>query len=214
MLQRPSDRPVTPPGFGQPFAVQDPTGNHHPFQQLVTAGARPLPPITLQPQQGQGGLPPITLQPGVTNQPGGLPPITLVPVGAAAGQRDKTYHQEPIPGQIRPRSPGRPPGGAAGRNPDRCCPPGFRIDPNGQLVPKSSLPGLPGNPGQPTGIPGSRRHSWPTDGHCGTRARRPRAADGPAARHFEPAAPAAATRESVRKCRTEPAAHQARPAPR
>src|SRR5579864_8253519 len=43
VLQRPSDRPVTPtPGFGQPFPVQDPNAQ---------AGNAPLPPITLLPQQ-------------------------------------------------------------------------------------------------------------------------------------------------------------------
>src|SRR5689334_6318046 len=65
VLQRPSDRPVTP-GFEQPAIIQDPSA---PIQNT------PLPPITLAPQQG--ALPPITLQAGVTNQPGGLPPITL-----------------------------------------------------------------------------------------------------------------------------------------
>ena len=77
VLQRPSDRPVTPPGFGQ-TVIQDPSG-----QQVNTA----LPPITLQPQPGQGALPPITLQPGALNQPGGLPPITLAPIGGPGGQQ-------------------------------------------------------------------------------------------------------------------------------
>ena len=88
VLQRPSDRPLTPTGFGQPSGVQqDQSG-----QQLNT----PLPPITLQPPPGQSAaLPPITLQSGL-NQPGGLPPITLAPTGPAGGQ--------PIPGQIRRRN--------------------------------------------------------------------------------------------------------------
>ena len=104
MLQRPSDRPVTPPGFGQtsfgqPSLVQDPSA--------AQPANTPLPPITLLPQQGQGpgqgqgALPPITLQPGSVNQPGGLPPITLAPVGAAGGQQMPGQ----IPGQVaRPGS--------------------------------------------------------------------------------------------------------------
>src|SRR6185369_14413396 len=92
VLQRPSDRPITPTGFIQPGGFQqDQSGQ----QQLNT----PLPPITLQPQQGQNSaLPPITLQTG-PSQPGGLPPITLTPTGPAGGQS--------IPGQF-PGQPGAP----------------------------------------------------------------------------------------------------------
>jgi hypothetical protein len=171
VLQRPSDRPVTPPGFGQ-TVIQDPSG-----QQLNTA----LPPITLQPQPGQGALPPITLQPGAINQPGGLPPITLAPIGGPGGQQFPGQQfpgqQVPpqIPGQLQPQLPGQPgqvrnaqgavaafpgqpqpglPGGIPG------VPPGFQIDPSGQLVPNppgpgQATPGLPPNPpGQTQGIPG------------------------------------------------------------
>src|SRR5690242_18787135 len=65
VLQRPSDRPVTStPGFSQPFPEQDPSA------QPNNISNAPLPPITLQPQQGPGALPPISLQPGGGNQPG------------------------------------------------------------------------------------------------------------------------------------------------
>jgi hypothetical protein len=158
VLQRPSDRPVTPPGFGQTIGVQDPTG-----QPVNT----PLPPITLQPQQG--ALPPITLQPGTTNQPGGLPPITLTPIGPAGGPQvpGQTPTQifgpnvPQIPGQIPPQIPGQTPGqlrtttsGGPGGLPGGFptgVPPGFRIDTNGQLVPNA--PVTTGIPGQPQGIP-------------------------------------------------------------
>jgi hypothetical protein len=154
VLQRPSDRPLTPPGFGQTVPIQDPSGQTQPVNT-------PLPPITLTPQQGQGALPPITLQPGTVNQPGGLPPITLAPFGGpqAPGQ---------IPGQLRPPQPvpgqgqvaplpGQPaPGGLPG-GVQAGAPPGFRIDPSGQLVPNTNVPGQTlgqSIPGQPQGIPG------------------------------------------------------------
>jgi hypothetical protein len=176
VLQRPSDRPVTPTGFGQPTFPQDPSA----AQSINT----PLPPITLQPQQGQGqvqgqgqgqgALPPITLQPGTVNQPGGLPPITLAPIGPTGGQQTPGQ----IPGQIPPQIPGQVPGqvrntqGAAGPVIGQPVvgglpggipgvPPGFQIDSNGQLVPtapsggQSSSPGqIPGVPVQTPGIPG------------------------------------------------------------
>jgi type II secretory pathway pseudopilin PulG len=89
VLQRPSDRPVTPlPGFGQAIPEPDPTGQQQ--GQPQQPGNTALPPITLQPQQGPGALPPITLQAG-GNQPGGLPPITLAPPAGAGGQQ--------VPGQ-------------------------------------------------------------------------------------------------------------------
>ena len=194
VLQRPSDRPATPPGFGQPNAGRAAPGN-----------------IGFQPQQGQGALPPITLQPGSINQPGGLPPITLAPVGGpagAAGGQPNTIpnttlnstlnpplNAPPNPGQNQPQFPGQipgqiagqlqpqtsgqipgpvqirstqtsgpqfgqpPPGGFPGGIPG--VPPGFQIDPNGQLVPNSNsqapaqgLPGLPQTPGQAQGVPG------------------------------------------------------------
>src|SRR6185312_12161196 len=99
-------RPVTPPGFGQ-TVIQDPPG-----QQVNTA----LPPITLQPQPGQGALPPITLQPGAVNQPGGLPPITLAPIGGPGGQQfpGQQFPGQQVPpqiqGQLQPQLPGQPPG--------------------------------------------------------------------------------------------------------
>ena len=146
VLQRPSDRPVTPPGFGQPAFGQGPSGQSQPVNT-------PFPAITLQPQQGPGALPPITLQPGVTNQPGGLPPITLVPAGGPQGAGQGISGQ--IPGQLRPPVPGQPvPGGVPGGI-QTGAPPGFQIDPNGQLVPTAQGPGqVPGIPGQPTGILG------------------------------------------------------------
>ena len=156
VLQRPSDRPVTPPGFGQTVGIQDPSGQVN----------SPLPPITLQQQAGQGALPPITLQPGAVNQPGGLPPITLAPIGAAGGQQNPGQ----IPGQIPGQAPGqlRTQQGAVGPIPGQPVagglpgsipgiPPGFQIDPSGQLVPTAPGQGIPGQPqgfpGQP-GIPG------------------------------------------------------------
>ena len=152
VLQRPSDRPVTPPGFGQPVPVQDLTGQ-------TQAANTPLPPITLQPQQGSGALPPITLQPGVANQPGGLPPITLVAVGGPQGPG-----QSISPGLGQPTSVGQTgPGGVpVGIQTGGVAPPGFRINGLGQLVPDSqsllnnpAIPGqTPGVPGQPTGIAG------------------------------------------------------------
>jgi len=176
VLQRPSDRPVTPPGFGQPNfgqpgVTQDPSG--------AQSANTPLPPITLLPQQGaqqqgQGALPPITLQPGSVNQPGGLPPITLAPPGAAGGQQVPGQIPGQVPGQARNNqqgavapipgqaAQGQPvPGGLPGGIPG--VPPGFIIDSNGQLVPtnppaagQSSFPGATqGVQGQQTqGIPG------------------------------------------------------------
>ena len=176
VLQRPSDRPITPPGFGQTIGGQDPSTG----QPVNTA----LPPITLQPQQGQGALPPITLQPGGVNQPGGLPPITLTPVGQPGQQNPAPnptlntglnpglnpglntgvnpgvgqIQPPPIPGQGRTTAqgpsapfPGQAPGGLPGGIPG--VPPGFQIDANGQLVPNPSVSGQ-GTPGQTQGIPG------------------------------------------------------------
>jgi len=157
VLQRPSDRPVTPPGFGQAPIAQDPSGQ---------SANSPLPPITLQPQTGQGALPPITLQPGTVNQPGGLPPITLAPIGAAGGQQIPGQ----APGQILGQVPGQAPGqvrnqqGAVSPTPGQTVqgglpgaipgiPPGFQIDANGQLVPTASGAGQ-GTPGQPQGFQG------------------------------------------------------------
>jgi hypothetical protein len=167
VLQRPSDRPVTPSGgFAQPFAQQDPNAQPNTIQNNG-----PLPPITLQPQQGPGALPPITLQPGGGNQPGGLPPITLAPAGTQGGQQvtGQIPGQNPgQPGQLRipqlvpgqnPVSPfpGQPsPGGLPGGI-QTGLPTGFQIDPSGQLVPAAPVPGQsPGQglPGQPQGIPG------------------------------------------------------------
>jgi hypothetical protein len=169
VLQRPSDRPVTPPGFGQTIGAQTPSG----AQPVNT----PLPPITLQPQQGPGALPPITLQPGGMNQPGGLPPITLAPIGTPGqqntaqnpglipgrnSQQGQYTGQVPVPVQNSPGGvapfPGQAPGGLPGGIPG--VPPGFQIDANGQLVPSAPVPGqgTPGQPqgilGQPQGIPG------------------------------------------------------------
>lgn len=167
VLQRPSDRPVTPPGFGQanfgqPTAAQDPS--------LAQSVNTPLPPITLLPQQGpgqgQGALPPITLQPGTVNQPGGLPPITLAPIGQTGGQQMPGQIPGQVPGQVRNTQGAAGPvigqpvvGGLPGGIPG--VPPGFQIDSNGQLVPttppagQSGIPGqAPGGPGQIPGVPG------------------------------------------------------------
>ncbi len=182
VLQRPSDRPVTPSGgFAQPFAQQNPNtsqsnGPLPPITLQPQQGQGALPPITLQPQKGPAGLPPITLQAGGVNQPGGLPPITLVPTGTQGGQQ--VTGQNPgqntgqpgqlrppqlVPGQIVPGQnpvspfPGQPsPGGLPGGI-QTGVPPGFRIDPSGRLVPVAPVPGqAPGQglPGQPRGIPG------------------------------------------------------------
>jgi hypothetical protein len=206
VLQRPSDRAVTPPGFGQPGVAQSPSGQ---------SPNSPLPPITLQPQQGQAALPPITLQPGGINQPGGLPPITLAPVGGAGGQPNTGLNGGLNPGQIPGQLPGQLPGQIPGQLPGQIAgqlqpqipgqlqpapgqivppvsgqvpgqfrptqgpttqfgqpapvglpggipgvPPGFQIDPSGQLVPNPAgpaqgVPGLPQSlPSQPQGIPG------------------------------------------------------------
>jgi len=155
VLQRPSDRPVTPTGFLPTGGVQpDPSGQQQPNT--------PLPPITLQPQQG--ALPPITLQPGL-NQPGGLPPITLAPIGAG-GQQNTALVPNPLPGQNQSttlgttqtgtggvRITGTPgtgtlPGGIPG------IPPGFMIDANGQLLPATPTAGQSTLPGQTVAPPG------------------------------------------------------------
>ncbi|HZI74620.1 MAG TPA: hypothetical protein VFD73_11510, partial [Gemmatimonadales bacterium] len=152
VLQRPSDRPATPPGFGQTFGVQNPSA---PQDQNA-----PLPSITLQPQSGQGALPPITLQPGAVAQPGGLPPITLAPTAIAGGQNPGQIAPQnagQLPGQARPPQnpivpfPGQAPGGLPGGIPG--VPAGFQIDPNGQLVPTAPVPGQ-GIQGQPQNLPG------------------------------------------------------------
>jgi hypothetical protein len=195
VLQRPSDRPLTPPpGFNQQAfnrAGQDP-GQQQPisFGGTQQAGNSALPPITLQPgQAGQpGGLPPITLQPSAGgNQPGGLPPITLAPPptqtagnpqfpGQVPGQlRSPQAPGQPqfpgqipgqVPGQIPGQIPGQVPGQIVGQVPGSTfpgqtgpgglpgglqtgIPPGFRIDPSGQLVPITAT-----NPTQTSGIPG------------------------------------------------------------
>ena len=157
VLQRPSDRPLTPPpGFTPPVANQDGT-----FQQQANT---PLPPITLLPQPGQGqgqaGLPPITLQP--TNQ-GGLPPITLAPVGAANGQQ--------VPGQL----PGQIPGQIPGQNPNQGIPiqgqPNFPGQQNTAGIQNGlppEFPGTPGVPGQQPGTPGSAFGQPATTGPAGT----------------------------------------------
>ncbi len=163
VLQRPSDRPVTPQGgFSQPFPPQDLSAQNsgqpnngalppitlQPQQQ----GQGGVPPITLQPQQG--GLPPITLQPG-GNQPGGLPPITLAtPTGAAVTPAGGQALPGQVPGQAGIR-PGQLPGplgpGALPGGTQTGIPPGFQIDPSGRLAPVSPAQG---QPGQPQGIPG------------------------------------------------------------
>jgi len=183
VLQRPSDRPVTPPGFEPPVIVQDPSA------QPGNAPNAPLPPITLQ-AQGPGALPPITLQPGGVNQPG-LPPITLVPAGAQQGGQltpgqpgarppqfpgqfpgqnqgapFQAFPGQPVPGQPVPGQPvpgqpvpgqpvpGQPVLGLPGGGTQTAVPPGFRIDTNGQLVPIAPVPGQQ-FPGQPQGFPGA-----------------------------------------------------------
>jgi len=173
VLQRPSDRPITPTGFGQtsfgqPAFPQDPSATQQ--------GNAALPPITLQPQQGQGALPPITLQPGAANQPGGLPPITLTPLGPAGGQQtpgqlpSQLPGQIPIPGQVPGQGrngqgavapiAGQPvPGGLPGGIPG--VPPGFTIDANGQLVPTTPPSGQSGFPGQTQGVQGQTQPGIP-----------------------------------------------------
>ena len=176
VLQRPSDRPVTPQGgFSQPFPQQDFSA-----QNQAQPNNGPLPPITLQPQQQgpgglspstlqpqQGGLPPITLQPG-GNQVGGLPPITLVnpqqqpqqggafrvgdgAPGLAPGQAPGAVPGQIVPGQTPGGLPGQlTPGGLPGGI-QTGIPTGFQIDPSGRLVPVTPPQG---QPGQPQGIPG------------------------------------------------------------
>ncbi|MCU1339798.1 MAG: hypothetical protein JWO19_5379 [Bryobacterales bacterium] len=170
VLQRPSDRPLTPtPGFGQPFPEPDPSAQQNGNAQQL--GNAALPPITLQQQQGPGALPPITLQPGGANQPGGLPPITLAPAVTAGGQQGQNPGQNPgqqTPGQPRPgqlatgqgptsQFPGQPGAGGLPGGIQTGIPPGFRIDPNGQLVPNTAVGTQILNQsltGQPQGIPG------------------------------------------------------------
>lgn len=190
VLQRPSDRPVTPQGgFSPPFPQQDFSA-----QNQIQPNNGPLPPITLQPQQQgqgglppitlqpqQGGLPPITLQPGAT-QPGGLPPITLVnpqtggtPVrpaitapGQIPGQAPGTIPGQGIPGQIVP---GQAPGGLPGQltpgglpgGIQTGIPPGFQLDPSGRLVPVAPTPGQPGQPPGVPGLPIPPQPGQPTD---------------------------------------------------
>ena len=134
-----------------------------------------LPPITLTPAGGTnqpGGLPPITLgtpgtQPGTQGNPqfpGQVPGqlrSALVP-GQAPGQAPGQTPGQ-IPGQIPGQVPGQVPGqfpfsgqpgaGALPGGIQTGIPPGFRIDPNGQLVPITSVPGQP-QQGIPGGVPG------------------------------------------------------------
>jgi hypothetical protein len=178
VLQRPSDRPVTPQGgFGQPFPTQqDPNAQANAPLPPITLqtqqqGQGALPPISLQPQQGAGALPPITLQPG-GNQPGGLPPITLGTTangqnpGQIPGQPGQLRAPQGISGQGNPGQgtvapyPGQTgPGGLPGGI-QTGIPPGFRIDTNGQLVPiaPAAGQGVAGQtqtvPAQPQGFPG------------------------------------------------------------
>ena len=182
VLQRPSDRPVTPQGaFSQAFPPQDLSpqlGNNGPLppitlqpQQQPGQGALPpitlatpqqqgqpqgqngLPPITVQPPQG--GLPPITLQPGA-GQSGGLPPITLAnPTGAPITPQGGPQIPGQLPGQagVRPgQFPGQLTPGGLPGGVQTGIPPGFQLDPSGRLVPVAPQQGQPGQP--PQGIPG------------------------------------------------------------
>ena len=137
-----------------------------------------LPPITLAPVGGAnqpGGLPPITLgtpgtQPGTQGGAGFRVGGGVAPQfpGQVPGQV-----QGQIPGQIPGQTPGQTPGQVPGQVPGQFpfpgqtgpgglpggiqtgVPPGFRIDPNGQLVPITQgqpQQGTPGAiPGQPVG---------------------------------------------------------------
>jgi hypothetical protein len=176
VLQRPSDRPTAPVSFNQQGFNQqtfNQQGGQDASGQQVGGGNSPLPPITLQTgQAGQpGGLPPITLQPaGPGNPSGGLPPITLTPTGGAAngttlpgqvpgqlrtgiipGQAPGQQGPGPIPGVPSSAFPGQPATGGLPGGLQTGIPPGFRIDPSGQLVPIAPVPGQtpPGFPGQP-----------------------------------------------------------------
>lgn len=151
VLQRPSDRALTPPPGFTPPMLQDFSGQQANGQQANT----PLPPITLQTQQGQNGqqaLPPITLQAG-GGISSGLPPITLGPGGL--GGAPQLPGLSPASAQNRANTvapfPGAPGAGGLPGGIQPNVPPGFQIDANGQLIPTTPVPGQqPGN----TGIPG------------------------------------------------------------
>jgi hypothetical protein len=140
-----------------------------------------LPPITLAPAGGAnqaGGLPPITLstpgtQPGTQGGSG-----FRVGGGLAAPQfPGQVPGQVPgqIPGQVPSQIPGQVPGQFPGQFPGQTgpgglpggiqtgVPPGFRIDPNGQLVPITAGQQQQGIPGgtNPAGIPGQQPSQQP-----------------------------------------------------
>ena len=183
VLQRPSDRPVTPPRIrADPSAAR-------PTQDPNSSANTPLPPITLQTQQqGQGALPPITLQPAPGNQPGGLPPITLQPGGNQPGRTAPDHAGDQTGPTVRPEHQGRSldkPRPASGHRPSQVpdrvpvapfpgqtgpgglpggiqtgVPPGFRIDANGQLVPIAPAAGQ-GVPDRPQTSRHSRKDPRP-----------------------------------------------------
>jgi len=152
VLQRPSDRVLAPDPANGFVPANSGQANDAPPQNA------PLPPISLQPiggpqqqQANNSAFPPITMnQPGQQPNAGGLPPITLQP--ATGNQQPGVtplFPGQPVPNQ--PQIAGR--AGIGGT----ALPAGFRIDPNGQIVPvnQGAQPGqLPGAPGAPSVVPG------------------------------------------------------------
>jgi len=162
-------------GGGQPGNSALPPITLQPGQAGQPGG---LPPITLAPAGGgnqPGGLPPITLgtpgtQPGTQGGAG-----FRVGGGVAPQFPGQVPGQVPgqIPGQIPGQTPGQTPGQIPGQVPGQVpgqfpfpgqtgpgglpggiqtgVPPGFRIDPNGQLVPITAGQPQQGTPGQPVG---------------------------------------------------------------
>ena len=187
-----------------------------------TCRTRPLPPITLQPQQGPGALPPITLQPGVTNQPGGLPPITLVPLGGPQGTgqnagQPRHIDQDQFPVRSVPRSPGR-------LDLEECraesrpvaCRQDSGLTRTGNWY--RTVTRLPGHSSGPAAFPGPDRQAFPGQPTAlpQTWCQAPRI-HGPAARRSEPAATAShhpLISSQINRAQVQQAARKARPTPR
>ncbi len=170
MLQRPSDRPLTPAGgFAPPFAQQNPNA-----QSTAGTTDRFLP-SRFSRSKGQALFHPSRCNPAESISREGFLRLRWCPRERRAVSRAQEQNpgQNPgqnlgQPGQLRPPQlvpgqnpvspfPGQPsPGGLPG-GVQTGVPPGFRIDPSGQLVPAPPVPGqTPGQgiPGQPQGFPG------------------------------------------------------------